>query len=165
MFELQSIDTADKAQAYAELQRQLSGLLHGERDPIANMANTASLIFHSLPDLNWAGFYLMRGNELVLGPFHGKPACVRIAIGRGVCGSAVSERRTMLVEDVHAFPDHIACDVASRSEIVIPLIRDGKVEAVLDLDAPIPGRFDAADQSGLETLVATLVAGTDPLHL
>jgi GAF domain-containing protein len=148
-------------------------LLAGERDAIANLANTSALLYAALPQLNWAGFYLMHpspqdgadggSGELVLGPFQGKPACVRIALGRGVCGTAAAERRTQLVPDVHAFPGHIACDAASRSEIVVPLVfaagpRAGELIGVLDLDSPILGRFDAADQAGLERIAATLVA-------
>src|SRR5690242_12358231 len=138
--------TANKTEFYQELRMQLASLLHGERDPIANAANTAALIYQSLPRINWAGFYFLQGNDLVLGPFQGKPACVRIAIGKGVCGTAVLERRTMRIEDVNAFADHIACDSASRSELVVPLFRGEHILGVLDLDAPIPGRFDADDQ-------------------
>src|SRR5262249_46647626 len=129
---------------------------------IANAANTAALIFTSLPDLNWAGFYFMRAeDELVLGPFQGKPACVRIAKGRGVCGAAAESRQTQRIADVHAFPDHIACDAVSRSELVVPLIKNGKVIGVLDLDAPIPERFDADDQNGLEEIAAIYLAASD----
>jgi GAF domain-containing protein len=130
----------------------LQALLEGETDLVANAANTAALLFHGLPELNWAGFYLMNGGELVLGPFQGKPACVRIAVGRGVCGTAAATRRTVRVQDVHAFPGHIACDAASNSEIVVPLEREGRLLGVLDLDSPITGRFDAQDQEGLERL-------------
>jgi len=161
MFELKALAPADKPAAYAELAGQLAALLHGERDWVANAANTAALLWHSLPDLNWAGFYRRANQQLVLGPFQGKPACVRIALGKGVCGTAAAEGRTVLVPDVHAFPGHIACDAASRSEIVVPLIRDGQVVAVLDLDSPLPGRFDAADAAGLEQVVAVFLAGTD----
>ncbi len=146
---------------YDELARQLNGLLAGERDMIANAANCAALVFASLPDLNWAGFYFLRGDTLVLGPFQGKPACVRIAVGRGVCGTSVSERRTLRVADVHDFPGHIACDSASRSELVVPLIQGGRVIGVLDLDSPTPARFTDMDQSGLERLAAIFVAGSD----
>ncbi|WP_408903846.1 GAF domain-containing protein [Rhodopila sp.] len=142
---------------YEELAEQLDGLLTGETDPIANLANTAALIYHGLPDLNWAGFYLMRREVLVLGPFQGKPACVRIEIGKGVCGTAVARAASVLVPDVHAFPGHIACDAASRSELVVPLVRDGAVLGVLDLDSPIPSRFDARDEAGCEALVAVLL--------
>lgn len=152
MFQAQAIASSDKAGFYRELTSQLRGLLAGESDPIANAANTSALLFQMMPDLNWAGFYIMRDGELVLGPFQGKPACVRIPVGRGVCGAAVSRRQTMLVEDVHAFPGHIACDAASRSELVVPLIRDGEVIGVIDLDSPHPSRFDSADQAGIERI-------------
>ena len=143
-------DSADAA--YAELARDLGALLQGERDLIANAANTAALIYDALPDLNWAGFYLYKSGELVLGPFQGKPACVRIAIGKGVCGTAAARRETVLVEDVHAFPGHIACESASNSEIVVPLIRGAELLGVLDLDSPKLRRFGAVDQRGLERL-------------
>lgn len=161
MFELKSISQADKPAAYAELAGQLAALLHGERDWVANAANTVALLWHSLPDLNWAGFYRLLGQELVLGPFQGKPACVRIALGKGVCGTAAAQRRTVVVPDVHAFPGHIACDAASRSEIVVPLVRNGEVLGVLDLDSPTPGRFDAEDEAGLNQLVALFLTATD----
>lgn len=161
MFASEKIDFTDKAAGYRELEQQLSALLHGERDAIANLANAAALIYQSLPDLNWVGFYRLVGTELVLGPFQGKPACVRIPVGKGVCGTAAARRETVLVPDVHEFPGHIACDVASRSEIVVPLIKDGKLLGVLDLDSPRAGRFDALDQSGLEALTALLLAATD----
>lgn len=153
-------DAASKAAGYAELDAALAALLSGEHDLIANLANTSALLFTTLPQLNWTGFYLLRSpEELVLGPFQGKPACVRIALGRGVCGTAAAERRTVLVPDVHAFPGHIACDSASNSEIVLPLIRDnGELLGVLDLDSPILERFDAIDQQGLERIVRTLLA-------
>ena len=161
MFELDKIDATRKPEFYRELHGQLRGLL--ETDPIANAANMASLLFHSMPDLNWAGFYFLRTpDELVLGPFHGKPACVRIAFGRGVCGTAAERRETVLVEDVNAFPGHIACDAASRSELVVPLIRDGLVLGVLDLDSPLIARFDAADQAGIEALARLYVEASDP---
>lgn len=161
MFRPASISNADPREFYDELARQLEGLLAGERDMIANAANMAALIFTTLPDLNWAGFYFLQGDTLVLGPFQGKPACVRIAVGRGVCGTAVERRQTLRVEDVQAFPGHIACDLESRSELVVPLIQDGAVLGVLDLDSPHPGRFDANDQAGLERLAAMFVAGSD----
>jgi GAF domain-containing protein len=157
MFAAAQIDAASKPDFYRELAQQLDGLLGDETDSIANLANASALIHDALPDLNWAGFYLMRGGELVLGPFQGKPACVRIAVGKGVCGTAVAERRTQLVEDVHAFPGHIACDAASRSELVVPLIKDGVVLGVLDLDSPSPSRFDAEDAAGCEALMAILL--------
>ncbi|MEA2756179.1 MAG: L-methionine (R)-S-oxide reductase [Aliidongia sp.] len=148
----------DKPALYDELAQQLAGLLAGESDFIANAANMAALLYHSLPELNWAGFYLMKSGELVLGPFQGKPACVRIALGRGVCGTAAQRRTSILVEDVEQFPGHIACDAASRAELVVPLIRDGAVIGVLDLDAPVAGRFDAVDQAGCERLVGIFLA-------
>lgn len=142
---------------HAELRAQLDALLGGERDPIANLANAAALIWHTTPDLNWAGFYLRRSqNELVLGPFQGKPACVRIAVGRGVCGAAVARDSSVRVPDVHAFPGHIACDGASRSELVVPLRHNGKVVGVLDLDSPLLSRFTAADQAGFEALMTLI---------
>ena len=161
MFTAQTIQTDSKAELYGELTGQLRALLTGERDWLANLANAAALVFGSLPDLNWAGFYLWRGGELVLGPFQGKPACVRIAAGRGVCGGAVTRRRSLVVADVHAFPGHIACDAASRSELVVPLLRGGEILGVLDLDSPRPGRFDEEDRAGGEELVAALVEATD----
>jgi GAF domain-containing protein len=150
-----------KAEAYRDLLSQAEGLFHGETDAIANAANLSALIYHGLPELNWAGFYLLKGEgELVLGPFQGKPACIRIPLGRGVCGTAAQRRETMLVPDVHAFPGHIACDAASRSELVVPLLRDGRVIGVLDLDSPLPNRFDAEDQAGIEALAALWVAAS-----
>lgn len=150
-----------KPEQYAELLAQARGLIGDERDAVANMANLSALIFTQLPGLNWAGFYLMKAGELVLGPFQGKPACIRIALGRGVCGTAAAERATQLVADVHAFPGHIACDADSRSEIVVPLLADGRVIGVLDLDSPHPARFDEADRAGLEALAALLLAASD----
>ncbi len=147
----------DKRALYADLAQAIGGLLAGEADWIANTANFAASIYHSLPSLNWAGFYFLRGEELVLGPFQGKPACVRIALGKGVCGTAAAQRHSILVPDVHDFPGHIACDVASRSELVVPLLRDGQVLGVLDLDSPIPNRFDEADREGCEALVGVLL--------
>ena len=161
MFAAAPIDFADQAAGYRELEKQLAALLHGERDLIANCANAAALLWQTLPDLNWAGFYRLVNDQLVLGPFQGKPACVRIALGKGVCGTAAATRKTVLVPDVEKFPGHIACDVASRSEIVVPLLRDGKLLGVLDLDSPKLNRFDAADQAGLENFARTLVAATD----
>lgn len=154
MFELQTSTGLSKPALYAELHLQAQGLFTGERDRIANAANLSSLIYHALPDLNWAGFYLFDGRELVLGPFQGKPACVRIALGRGVCGAAANQRLTQLVHDVHAFPGHIACDAASNSEIVLPLVAGDRLIGVLDLDSPKIGRFDTEDQRGLEALAA-----------
>jgi len=149
--------TASKPDIYRDLAKELTALLAGETDRIANAANMAALLYHGLPDLNWAGFYFRRGQELVLGPFQGKPACVRIALGKGVCGIAASRGATVLVPDVHDFPSHIACDPVSRSELVVPLIEAGKVSGVLDLDSPLVGRFDEADQTGCEQLVALFV--------
>lgn len=161
MFEAKAIAGAGKPEFYRELQSQLSALLSGENDPIANAANTSALIFQMLPDLNWAGFYFLhKEDELLLGPFQGKPACVRIAVGRGVCGTAVERSQSIVVDDVHAFPGHIACDAASRSELVVPLFRDGQVFGVIDLDSPSPGRFDAADQQGIEALATTYVSAS-----
>lgn len=154
---------ADKAEAYADLASQLRGLVGDERDIIANAANTAALIYNLLPDLNWAGFYFLRDGELVLGPFQGLPACIRIAMGRGVCGAAAATRQTQLVPDVHAFPGHIACDAASRSELVVPLLRNGELLGVLDLDSPLPERFDSQDQAGIEALAAIFMAASGPL--
>lgn len=147
--------------AYADLQSQLAAILAGERDFIANLSNTATVLFHGLPDLNWAGFYLFKSDELVLGPFQGNPACIRIALGRGVCGSAAAQRTTIVVPDVHAFPGHIACDEASRSEIVVPLIHQSKLIGVMDLDSPTMGRFDSDDATGLEAIAAILLNGSD----
>ena len=161
MFETTVVAGTGKTELYRELSLALAGLLGDEQDAIANAANTAALVFTTLPDLNWAGFYFLRdGRELVLGPFQGKPACVRIALGRGVCGTAAERRQSVLVEDVHAFPGHIACDVASRSELVVPLLAGGRVLGVIDLDSPIAGRFDQEDQSGIERLAAILVAAS-----
>jgi L-methionine (R)-S-oxide reductase len=154
MFETIALPTSgDKQDLYASLAQQLSGLLEGEPDAIANAANMSALLFDLLPDLNWAGFYFLRGSELVLGPFQGKVACIRIPIGRGVCGTAVERKSSIVVPDVHDFPGHIACDSASRSELVVPLLKDGKVLGVLDLDSPNPSRFDEADREGCEKLV------------
>ncbi len=153
--------SGSKTEIYDELARQARGLLDGERDPIANAANLAALIWELVPDLNWAGFYFVKGGELVLGPFQGKPACVRIALGKGVCGTAAARRETVLVEDVHAFPGHIACDSASNSELVVPLIKGGTVHGVLDLDSPLLARFDADDRGAFERIVDIFLAATD----
>lgn len=150
-----------KTEAYRSLNAQLAGVLTGERDGLANTANAAALLYQGLPDLNWAGFYFLRDGQLVLGAFQGKVACVRIALGKGVCGTAAQRRETVVVPDVHAFPGHIACDSASRSEIVVPLIHEGKLRGVLDLDSPKPARFDAEDAAGLEETVRILLAGSD----
>lgn len=142
---------------YAALHEGLDHLVDGEPSLIANLANASSLIYHTLPDLNWAGFYLFDGSELVLGPFQGKPACIRIAIGRGVCGTAAAERRTIVVPDVHEFPGHIACDAASRSEVVVPMMMGDALIGVLDLDSPFPGRFTDEDGKGLEEVVRIIL--------
>ena len=147
-----------KPAQYAQLLAQAQALVHGERDRIATAAHLSALVFHALPDLNWAGFYFVDGRELVVGPFQGLPACVRIPLDKGVCGAAASTRVSQRVEDVHAFPGHIACDSASRSELVVPLVRDGELLGVFDLDSPLPARFDEDDQRGLEAIAATFVA-------
>lgn len=141
---------------YSLLIERLRALTDGVPHPIANLANASALLFETLPELNWAGFYRMEDGKLVLGPFQGRPACIEIAVGRGVCGSAVAQGRSLLVPDVHAFPGHIACDAASRSELVVPLRKDGVILGVLDLDSPKPGRFTAEDQAGLEAFAAAL---------
>ena len=149
--------TFSKTDLYDQLASQLSSLLTGERDLIANAANFSSLVFHSLPDLNWAGFYFVKDGELVLGPFQGQPACVRIRVGQGVCGAGASKCETVIVPNVHEFPGHIACDSASNSEIVVPLMKDSKLIGVLDLDSPSIGRFDADDADGLQKLARILI--------
>ena len=149
--------TGSKTEQYSQLADQARGLLHGERDRIANAANLAALVFHSLPELNWVGFYFWDGHELVVGPFQGQPACVRIALGRGVCGTAAATRQTQRVADVEFFPGHIPCDSASRSELVVPLFRGETLIGVFDFDSPIPDRFDAEDQRGLEMLAQIFV--------
>jgi len=146
---------------YPGLARQLTALLDGERDCMANAANTSALIQLGLSDLNWVGFYFVRGGGLVLGPFQGGPACTRIALGRGVCGTAAARSETVRVPDVHAYEGHIVCDVASRAEIVIPILADGRLVGVFDLDSPVAGRFSEVDQQGLETLVRVFVDATD----
>jgi L-methionine (R)-S-oxide reductase len=148
--------TADKSTLYADLLSAADAVTAGEPDAVANMANVSALLWQFLPDLNWAGFYRMVGDGLVLGPFQGKAACIRIPLGKGVCGAAAAERATQLVADVHAFPGHIACDAASASEIVVPLIAGDRLLGVLDLDSPVKARFDADDQRGLEALAAML---------
>ncbi len=150
-----------KSELYDQLASQLSSLLAGERDLVANTANFSALIFHSLPDLNWAGFYFVKDDELVLGPFQGRPACVRIAVGKGVCGTAAARRVTTIAPNVHEFPGHIACDSASNSEIVIPLMKGGRLIGVLDLDSPVFGRFDDEDATGLNRLVSVLVESVE----
>jgi GAF domain-containing protein len=149
--------TVSKSDLYRGLSKELAALLADEPDRIANAANMAALIYHELPDLNWVGFYFCRGAELVLGPFQGRPACVRIPLGTGVCGTAASRGATILVPDVHNFPGHIACDPASRSELVVPLIDSGHLLGVLDLDSPLLARFDETDREGCERLVALFV--------
>lgn len=161
MFQTASIGTDDKAEFYRMLGGQLRGLLEGEPDMIANAANASALMFQTMPDLNWAGFYFLKGGELVLGPFQGKPACVRIPVGRGVCGTAVKEEASILVQDVHAFPGHIACDAASRSELVVPIRYRDQIVGVIDLDSPLPSRFDRDDQAGIERLAEIFVAASD----
>jgi L-methionine (R)-S-oxide reductase len=146
-----------KARIYDELAQQLAALIGGESDRIANAANMAALIYHGLPELNWAGFYFAKGGVLVLGPFQGKPACVRIPLGKGVCGTAALGGKSVVVPDVHDFPGHIACDEASASELVVPLLVDGRMAGVLDLDSPVRGRFDEADRAGCERLVAVFL--------
>ena len=150
------IEAADKPTLYRDLVSALEGLVAGEPDPIANMANAAALIWESLPDLNWAGFYRNVDGELVLGPFQGRPACIRIPFGKGVCGAAAVTMQVQRVDDVHAFPGHIACDAASASELVGPIVRHGELIAVLDLDSPTKGRFDAEDEAGCVRLAEVL---------
>ena len=151
-----AIAASSKQELYRDLLAALDALTADEPDGVANMANAAALVWQYLPDLNWAGFYRLVVDELVLGPFQGKPACIRIAMGAGVCGAAAATGLTQRVDDVHAFPGHIACDAASRSELVVPIVADGRLIGVLDLDSPLPGRFDAEDQAGCEALAARL---------
>ena len=165
MFTVKTSAGATKAELYRELNVQLGALLAGERDGLANAANAAALLWQGLPDLNWAGFYFLRGGELVLGPFQGKVACVRIALGRGVCGTAAQKRETVLVPDVGQFPGHIACDHASRSEVVVPLVTGGKLIGVLDLDSPSLARFDEADAAGLAATAEIFLRGSDLTRL
>jgi GAF domain-containing protein len=150
-----------KPAAYRELRAQLTALFADEQDGLANAANAAAVLYHGLPDLNWAGFYFLRSGELVLGPFQGNVACVRIALGSGVCGTAAERRDAVIVPDVHAFPGHIACDANSRSEIVIPLVQHGRLLGVLDLDSPSPARFDDEDRVGLSAIVAVLLESSE----
>ena len=152
------IQAGEKAELYRDILSALDALTADEPDPVANMANAAALLWQYLPDLNWAGFYRMIEGELVLGPFQGKPACIRIALGTGVCGTAAATGETQLVADVHAFPGHIACDAASASELVVPIVHGGAVIGVLDLDSPSPSRFDAEDAKGGEAIAALLAA-------
>lgn len=161
MFDFKPDPALDTAERYRQLCDAAAALTDGEPDAVANMANVAALLWEFVPDLNWAGFYRMGksangDDELVLGPFVGRPACIRIPIGRGVCGAAVKDAATQLVKDVHAFPGHIACDAASQSELVVPILRDGKVIAIIDLDSPSPARFDNEDAAGIERLAALL---------
>jgi L-methionine (R)-S-oxide reductase len=149
--------SGSKPEQYAQLAEQAAALMHGEPDRIANAANLAALIFNSLPDLNWAGFYFFDGKELVVGPFQGLPACVRIPLDKGVCGAAATTRQTQRIDDVHAFPGHIACDSASNSELVVALVHRDKLVGVLDLDSPVHARFDVEDQKGLETIARLFV--------
>ncbi len=155
-----AIDTEDRSTFYAELADAADALTAGESDSIANMANVSALIWQLVPQLNWAGFYRLVGSEsngeLVLGPFQGKAACIRIALGKGVCGTAAAEHATQLVDDVHSFAGHIACDAESRAELVVPVVTNGRLVAVLDLDSPEPGRFDGEDATGIERLVARI---------
>lgn len=157
MFQTTPFQANDKAGQYRELAEQARGLLHGERDRTANAANFAALVYHALPDLNWAGFYFFDGTELVVGPFQGQPACIRIALGAGVCGIAAATRQTQLVGDVDAFPGHIACDSASRSEIVVPLFDGESLIGVWDVDSPTLARFDEDDRAGMERLAGLFV--------
>ncbi len=162
MFTLnQECHSLDKPMFYIDLAQSLRNLLGEERDPIANMANMASLLYFSLPSINWSGFYLYDSQELVLGPFHGKPACVRIQMGKGVCGTSAIKRETLMIENVHEFPGHIACDADSKSEIVIPMIKDDIIIGVLDIDSPNFARFDEDDKNGLQQLLEILQFSTD----
>lgn len=156
MFNTSSL-TGSKPEQYAQLLAQARALVQGERDRIANAANLSALIYHALPQLNWAGFYFYDGTELVVGPFQGLPACVRIPLHKGVCGAAASSRQTQRIDDVDAFPGHIACDSASRSELVVPLLHNGQLVGVLDIDSPVTARFDAEDQHGLEAIAQVFV--------
>ena len=153
-------DFRNKPADYASLAEELNGLLAGEQDFIANAANTCALLFDALPDVNWAGFYFLRNGDLVVGSFQGKPACVRIPLGKGVCGTAAANRKTIVVRDVHEFPGHIACDAASQSEIVVPLLRGNELLGVLDIDSPSVGRFDEADRQGIERLATIFIASS-----
>jgi len=164
MHETSALDMSDKSRGYRELAGQLAALLAGEPDRIACAANAASLLYWSLADLNWVGFYFIErdSGDLLVGPFQGKPACVRIPLGKGVCGTAAAERRTIVVRDVHEFPGHIACDAASNSEVVVPVVADGRLLGVLDLDSPRLARFDDDDARGLERIVEVFVSALRP---
>ena len=155
MFDFVTI-AATRGEQWADILSAAQAVTAGEHDPVANMANVAAVLFHGLPDINWAGFYRMVNGELVLGPFQGKAACIRIALGQGVCGTAAATGHTQLVADVHAFPGHIACDAESRAELVVPMIHNGVVIGVIDLDSPTPDRFDAEDAAGCERLAALI---------
>ncbi len=157
MFEVQIDPTRSKAQRYRDLEGELASLLEDETDALANLANATSLLAHSLDRINWCGFYLLRGEDLLLGPFQGKPACVRIPVGKGVCGAAAARRQTVMVPDVNRFPGHITCDPASRSEIVVPILEKDVLRGVLDVDSPETERFDEEDRAGLEKFVAVLI--------
>lgn len=162
MFDIQTADASlGKTEMYRLLTEQLKGLFEGERNLIANAANMSALVYQQVPDLNWCGFYLFDGTELVLGPFQGKVACVRIALNRGVCGAAASSRETQLVKDVHSFPGHIACDAASQSEIVVPLVKNGQLIGVWDVDSPKLARFDEEDKAGMQALCEVFLASID----
>jgi GAF domain-containing protein len=156
MFEIGKINAQNKQEFYKQLNIYLTGLISEETDWLAGISNASALIYLMLPDINWAGFYLYKGGELVLGPFQGKPACVRIALGKGVCGTAAKTRKIQVVEDVNEFPGHIACDAASQSEIVLPIIKDDKLIGVLDIDSPVKARFDKQDAEGLSSFVNIL---------
>jgi L-methionine (R)-S-oxide reductase len=158
MYDFAPADTLEPAERYRQLADAADALTQGEPDVVANMANLAALLWEYVPGLNWAGFYRLIEGELVLGPFVGRPACIRIKLGQGVCGTAAESGKTQLVEDVHAFPGHIACDAASNSELVVPVLREGKVIAVIDLDAPAKGRFGPADATGIEALAQRIAA-------
>ena len=160
MFESSGL-SGSKPEQYAQLLEQARGLIHGESDRVANAANLSALVFHALPELNWVGFYFYDGHELVVGPFQGRPACIRIALGRGVCGTAAATRQTQRVDDVEAFPGHIPCDSASRSELVVPLYLGEQMIGVFDIDSPVAGRFDADDQAGLEAIAAAFVGSLE----
>jgi GAF domain-containing protein len=155
--------TGSKPQIYRELALMAEGLFRGERDPIANAANLSALLWMGLSDLNWAGFYFLRNSVLVLGPFQGKPACVRIELGKGVCGTGAAQRKSLIVPDAESFPGHIACDIASRSELVVPLIQGDRLMGVLDLDSPSHARFDDEDAKGIEALAALWAAASDSI--
>jgi GAF domain-containing protein len=161
MFELKAVRTDSKAELYHDLQAQAQGLLHDEHDLVANAANFCALLYNALPDVNWVGFYFLKDGELLVGPFQGKPACVHIALGKGVCGAAAERRQTILVPDVNQFPGHIFCDGDSLSEIVVPLLKHGKLLGVLDLDSPKLARFDTQDQQGLERLADIFLQSLD----